>query len=155
MGVRWIGITDRWPGRARSVAQLVPAGSSVIDLGAGAQGLRLQLPRDCTYTPVDLPEFDMNRGRWPDGRYDVAIMAGVLEYARWPGAAFRHLHALAPMAIITYSHGGRRRDPAWVNDLTADEIVVLAAKAGFSAMAAGSWKTEHVRPQTIWLLRSV
>jgi hypothetical protein len=154
MVVSWIGITDRWPGRARSVAQLVPAGSSVIDLGAGAQGLRLQLPRDCTYTAVDLPEFDMNRGHWPEGEYDVAVMAGVLEYARWPAAAFSHLRRLAPLAIVTYAHGGRKRDSLWVNDLTADEIMVMAGKAGFTAEAAGTWETERVRPQTIWLLRS-
>lgn len=142
---------DRWPGRNAAVAKHIPPGSSVIDLGAGSGGLAALLPQGCEYAGVDLPDFDMNRNKWPKGRYDVAVMAGVLEYARFPAAALRHLHDLAPVAIVTYSHGGRRRDPDW-NDLTPERLVELAAKAGYTATEVGSWRTEHIRPQTIWRL---
>jgi hypothetical protein len=149
--MRWNDPTaDRWPGRNAAVARHIPVGSSVIDLGAGAGGL-VALLEGCTYTGVDLPDFDMNRHRWPTGRYDVAVMAGVLEYSRFPAAALRHLHELAPVAIVTYSHGGRLRDRDW-NDLSPERLVELTAKAGYTATEVGSWRTRGIRPQTIWRL---
>jgi len=143
---------NRWPGRLAAVALFVPPGSHVIDLGAGSGGLRERLHPSCTYQGADLPDFDMNRGRWPDGSYDVAVMAGVLEYARYPGAVFRHLARLAPLSIVTYSHGGRR-DRLWTNDISPDELRALAAKAGLAAEPVGTWRTPRVEPQTIWRLR--
>lgn len=144
---------DRWPTRLDAVVRHVPPGSSVIDLGAGSGALERRLPRGCRYTGVDLPDFDMNRHRWPDGLYDVAIMAGVLEYARFPGAALRHLHDLAPVGIVTYAHDPRRRDPSWENALTPERFVELAMKAGYAkAEAIGTWRVDGIRPQTIWRL---
>lgn len=142
---------DRWPGRQVAVAAHIPAGSSVIDLGAGSGGLAHRLPPGCAYAGFDLPEFDMNRGHWPGGTFDVAVMAGVLEYARYPAAAIRHLAELAPMAIITYSHGGRR-DPSWVNDLTAEMLIDYAARVGYTATPVGTWRMPRLEPQTVWLL---
>ncbi len=149
--MRWLGVTDRWPGRSAVVGSLVPPGSSVIDLGAGAGGLRTHLPEGCTYTGVDLPEFDMNRGRWPEGRWDVAVMAGVLEYARHPAAVLRHLHELAPLAIVTYVHDPKMRDPSW-NFLTQEQLAELADRAGFTSEVATTWRTPHLRPQVVWRL---
>lgn len=149
--VRWLGVADRWPTRLAVVATLIPPGSSVIDLGCGAQGLRAHLPAGCTYTGVDLPEFDMDRGRWPEGRWDIAVMAGVLEYAKYPAAVLRHLHDLAPRAIVTYAHDPRKREIVWSN-LTREDIVTLAAKAGFTARDAATWKVRAIRPQTVWVL---
>lgn len=143
---------DRWAERNAIVARYIPAGSSVIDLGAGYGGLARMLPRGCSYSGVDLPEFDMNRGRWPDGRWDVAVMSGVLEYARFPAAVFRHLRELAPLAIVTYSHGGRRREPTWISDLGVDQFRELAAKAGWTAAEVDTWTHRKLRPQTIWRL---
>ena len=142
---------DRWPTRAILVASFIPAGSSVIDLGAGARGLEDRLLPGCDYTGVDLPEFDMNKGKWPEGEYDVAVMSGVLEYARFPAAAFRHLADLAPVAIVTYAHA-RERDPSWVNELSHEDFAELAAKAGYQAERVAEWKVPHVRPQAVWRL---
>lgn len=150
--MRWLGVGDRWPSRSVIVGRQVPAGSSVIDLGAGAGGLVTHLPAGCTYTAADLPDFDMNRNRWPEGRWDVAVMAGVLEYARYPAAALRHLHELAPLAVVTYAHDPHRRDPAWVNALTPEDMEAIAAKAGFTARIAATWRVPHVRPQSVWIL---
>ena len=49
---RWQDVADRWPERCAVVAQMLPAGR-VLDLGAGAQGLRQHVPADA-YTPADL-----------------------------------------------------------------------------------------------------
>lgn len=143
---------NRWPTRLTTVARLIPRNASVIDLGAGSGALERRLDR-CRYTAADLPDFDMNRNLWPTGRYDIAVMAGVLEYARYPAAAFRHLHALAPVAVVTYAHHPGRRDPAWENHLTKWRFVQLATKAGYRRIEqVGEWKAEGIRKQTIWRL---
>ena len=149
--MHWMGVEDRWPTRSALVATFIPPGSSVLDLGAGAGGLANHLPEGCTYTGADLPDFDMNHNRWPEGRWDVAVMAGVLEYARYPAAVFRHLHELAPMAIVTYAHHPKRRDLMW-NNLSKEDIVALAKKAGFTAREAASWTDQRIKPQAVWVL---
>jgi hypothetical protein len=149
--MRWQGVADRWPTRSALVATLIPPGSSVLDLGAGAGGLEGHLPAGCTYTGIDLPDFDMNKGKWPEGRWDVAVMAGVLEYSRYPAAALRHLHELAPMAIVTYAHHPKRRDLMW-NNLAREDIVALAKKAGYTAREAATWTSPSIKPQAVWVL---
>src|SRR5215212_8584783 len=88
---RWMRTTrerPRWDERNRMVAAYVPPGSSVLDLGSGAQTLADHLPPGCTYQPSDVVPgpgvllCDLDAGRWPriEGRFDVAICSGVLEY---------------------------------------------------------------------------
>jgi hypothetical protein len=142
---------DRWPTRSVLVASFIPAGSSVIDLGAGAGGLEDRLPPGCAYTPADQPAFDMNKGKWPEGEYDVAVMTGVLEYARFPAAVLRHLSELAPTAIVTYAHSPKR-SAEWINDLSPEEFTELAGKAGYQAEQVGTWKAPHIHAQAVWRL---
>lgn len=148
---RWRAVGDRWPTRLALVASFIPPGSSVLDLGAGARALRDHLPEGCEYTPADLPEFDMNAGLWPEGAFDVAVMAGVLEYADRPDEALLRLRELAPLAIVTYAHDWRRPDPDW-NNLDAAGFVSAALRAGYLVRAAAVWHHERVRPQVVWLL---
>lgn len=148
----WAGVPDRWPERLERVAELVPPSSRVIDLGAGAEGLRAHLPPSCHYTPADLPDFDMNAGRWPGGRWDVAVMAGVLEYANDPSDALRRLRGLAPMAVLTYAHTGD--DPLYRNRIDLLAFAPMASRAGWRASLTGSWRTHEIQPQAIWELRA-
>lgn len=141
---------DRWPGRARLAARYIRPGSSVIDLGAGAEGLKRFLPRDCEYTPVDLPTFDMNAGLWPHGRWDVAVMLGVIERANDPGDAMRHIHMIAPRALITYAHIGLR-GPGW-NAISPGAFKRFAHHAGWRATFVATWRHEHL-VQRLWELR--
>lgn len=148
---RWVDVGDRWPGRLALVASLIPPRSSVADLGAGAQGLRALLPRGCTYHPFDLPEFDMNEDLWPTGRYDVAVMAGVLEYADRPGVVFRRLRHLATMSLVTYAHSKDRRDNDW-NSLTEAKFALLARRVGLRPARVATWATEDIAAQAVWRL---
>lgn len=152
----WSRVGHRWPERSEAIARLVPAGASVIDIGAGAQGLRRHLDPSCRYTPADLyprtPEtliLDLNGGPWPRGRWDVAVLSGVLEYANDPAQVLRRLHALTPVAIVTYAHRWR---PEW---LTARAFAALAAAAGWETEAVETiLVTRYRRPQVVWRLTS-
>ncbi len=148
----WSGVPDRWPERLERVAELIPERARVIDLGAGAQGLRAYLPPSCAYTPADLPDFDMNRDRWPAGKWDVAVMAGVLEYADDPSAVFRRLRHVADDVILTYAHLGD--DPLYRNRIDLLEFAPMARRAGWwQVTLTGAWRTRDIKPQAIWTLR--
>lgn len=147
----WADVPDRWPERLMRVAELVPAAVRVIDLGAGAQGLRAYLDPSCRYTPADLPAFDMNLGLWPKGRWDVAVMAGVLEYAEDPPDVFHRLRELADTVILTYAHAGE--DPLYRNRIDLLAFAPMARQAGWQATLTGSWRTSEIKPQAIWTLR--
>ena len=74
----------------KEIAKLIPAGSNVIEFGAGRRQLEKFLPAGCTYTPSDLVDrgpgtivCDLNRPPLPDLRHlrlKVAVFGGVLEY---------------------------------------------------------------------------
>src|SRR6188508_657981 len=80
---RWLDIGNRWYERLELVGTLIPRGASVLDLGAGAQGLRELVSGP--YTPADLflrthdtLHFSMDEDIYPKGRWDVVVMSGVL-----------------------------------------------------------------------------
>ena len=142
----WSDVRDEWPERSAAVAALIPPGASVLDLGSGAQGLARRLDPSCRYTPADLvartPDtlrFDMAAGIWPVGRWDVVVMAGVLEYAPDAADAFRRLEQLAPVAIVTYLH---RRN----GSLGRPQLKAAARRAGWSIGLAGAWALAPLGP---------
>lgn len=156
---RWIGLADWWPSRNKLIADLIPPGSSVLDLGAGAQGLRSMLDPSCPYTPADLYQrtpdtliFNMTTGAWPAGHWDIVVMSGVLEYAPDPIKVFHRLRSLADTAIVTYAHRGLRRR----RHRTLSQVAFIEAisAAGWQAEGVGSWNTRHSinGDQTIWRL---
>lgn len=145
----WSDVDDRWRSRLRELAALIPPGSSVLDIGAGAQGLRTVLGPSCPYTPADIAPrsydslvMDMDDpSTWPRGRWDVAVMAGVLEYSRDPAIVLVRLHDIARRVLMTYAHRLHRS----AGILSIDDLAVLAEGAGWSVQQAGRW-----RGQTIW-----
>jgi hypothetical protein len=63
----------------------VPAGSTVIDVGAGRMAARSLLPPGCTYVPMDMVArdpstvvCDLNRGPLPELTADWVLMCGVI-----------------------------------------------------------------------------
>lgn len=142
---------DLWPGRIRAVARAVPAGASVIDLGAGAQTLKKHLSGP--YTPADVVPrngalaFDMEAGIYPEGKWAVAVMSGVLEYASDPAAVLKRVAALAPMLVLTYAHGGSlrfRRSRQWRNHLSraGTEALILTAFRRYRVI--GGWNGQVI-----------
>lgn len=102
--------------RFRAAARLarVPAGASVLDVGARDGGLKAFLPAGIRYQGVDIaPEFagpdvliqDVSKGLpFADGTFDHAFMLEVLEHVPNPFAMLTELHrVLAPGGVLVLS----------------------------------------------------
>src|SRR6478609_8079539 len=92
----------RWAYRATLAAQMIPAYSRVLDIGAGAMDLERVLPKGCAYQPSDLFQHDertivcdLNKGEFPPGaEADTVTMLGVLEYIKDLPGLLRKVRAL-------------------------------------------------------------
>lgn len=142
----WTGVADRWPARAAMVAAMVPAGSSVVDLGAGAEGLRGLLPAGCRYTPVDRvargPEtvvLDLDRDPIL-GRFDVAVALGVVEYLEDPAGFLARVARVARVLLVSYVRP-RHQGEGWRNRWTPRELRAAARAAGWRRVrVVGRWE---------------
>lgn len=131
--------------RAVAAAQVIQAGCSVLDLGAGAQALRSALPPGCSYMSADLMArsdacqiVDLNQGQFPGGRYDVVALLEVLEYLHDPAMVLRHSRQAASKLVLIYTPFAgpdaqriARRQKGFVNDLSAGELEALLREAGW------------------------
>lgn len=145
---RWSEVSNRWPDRLEAVASHVPDGVKVLDLGAGSQALRELLPGR-SYTAADQPEFDMNANRYPQGRWDVVVAAGVLEYADRPLEVLRATRKMAPTVLLTYQPlQGRltrsRAKSGFHNHLTRTSLERMIRRAGFRPQKIGSWQSQFI-----------
>ena len=141
-----------WDERVRRVADEIPPGSRVLDLGAGAQTLKGMLPARCGYTPADLEShfpntvlFDMNKQKWPKGYWDIAVLSGVLEFADHPGEVLAHLHHITRTALVTYDHSmslKSRRESKFKNHLSRAGLELLFEKTGWRYQPIATWKQQ-------------
>jgi hypothetical protein len=138
-----------WDDRNENIAQLIPPGSSVIDLGCGPQTLRRHLYPNCKYQPCDVikstPDVifcDFNAGIYPDVKetYDYVVCSGVFEYIRKPEEFLRKNSQLARTMILSFNPFGqlpgdskiRRLNCDWVNHLNKSELEALFTKVGLT-----------------------
>lgn len=149
---RWAqmdSLATQWDARAAMAAEWIPAGSRVLDIGAGAMALEAALKPGCSYQPADVVErrpgcfvVDLNRGEFPPGGYDWVSFLGVLEYVHDVDRTLARAREAAPRMIVTYCtfHRGDigvRRGMGWVNELTAAQFEAALARSG--------WKVERSR----------
>ena len=101
-----------WDSRNKTIAGFVPSGSSVLDLGCGAQTLRKYLPPGCVYQPCDLvkstPDVilcDFNAGIYPKLRkkFTHVVCSGVLEYVRDHDRFLTECISLGEVVILSYN----------------------------------------------------
>jgi hypothetical protein len=110
---RWTsadGLEEWWNARTAVIANLVPAGSRVIEFGAGRRYLERVLPSGCSYTPSDLVDrgpdtmvCDLNQRPLPDLRdraFTVAVFGGVLEYLRDVTSLVAWLEAIGIRSVV-------------------------------------------------------
>jgi len=153
-----------WDGRNQIIARLIPAGSSVIDLGCGPQTLRRHLDPSCKYQPCDVirstPDVifcDFNSGIYPDIKesYDYVICSGVFEYIRNPAEFLKKNSRLGRVMILSYNplhqmpgdSKIRRLNCDWINHFTKAEVEALFDEAGLA------WTVLHEEWEPIYSLR--
>jgi len=134
-----------WDERNIIIARFIPEGSSVLDLGAGAQTLRKHLKPGCVYQPCDIvkssPDVlfcDFNRDIYPDPgrRFDVAVCSGLLEYVRKPRQFIPRIAAMADRLLLTYNPIQRNESKIerlaknWVNHLSQEQLEQIFNEAG-------------------------
>ena len=144
---RWAQTTSlatQWDARAAMAAEWIPAGSSVLDVGAGAMALEQVLKPGCKYQPADVVArregcfvVDLNRGEFPPGEYDWITFLGVLEYVHDVDSALAKATRTAKRMVVTYcthvpgSDVQVRRGMGWVNDLAAEQFLAALARCGW------------------------
>ncbi|POZ52099.1 class I SAM-dependent methyltransferase [Methylovulum psychrotolerans] len=134
-----------WDARNKKISSFIPSGSSVIDIGCGAQTLKAYLSEGCSYQPCDIfkstPDVivcDFNAGQLvsTDRRYSHVICSGVLEYIRDPKRFINNVSSLGDYIIISYnlflpSQSKRHRMVKnWVNHFTQAELDALFEELG-------------------------
>jgi hypothetical protein len=137
-----------WERRAQVAGRFVPAGSHVLDLGAGLEALARHIPESCSYTPADVVRrsertvvADVNRGEFPHGDFDVVAALGLLEYVHDVKVLLATIHQQAPMLLTSYcprttGDPDLRLERGWVNDYGLNEFVDLCQSAGWVVRVA-------------------
>jgi hypothetical protein len=136
-----------WDERNEIIAGFIPAGSSVLDIGCGAQTLRQYLKPGCKYQPSDViqssPDVifcDFNAGVYPDTKahFDYVVCSGVFEYIRKPAEFLKRVPLLGHTVLMSYNPlfpGGSkfaRLGNNWVNHFTKSELENLFDQAGLN-----------------------
>lgn len=148
-----------WDERNRIIAALIPTGSSVLELGSGAQTLRRYLKEDCEYQPCDVVATssevllcDFNRGIYPkvSRSYDYVICSGLLEYVQDLSQFFSVAACLGREMVVSYApeRKGRtrmgRRLLGWVNSFTRPQLEALLSALGLQWEVAGTWRDQII-----------
>jgi hypothetical protein len=163
---RWSNVSEfepEWAERSQLIARLVPKGSRIIELGAGAQLLKTYLHPSCTYYAADLFDrghentivFDLNSRPLPSLKHlkpDVLVLAGVLEYIADVRGFVDWLSDQTKVCIASYecastrqttlgriAENMRRAGAGWVNTFTAPELTGLFESGGFGVVGVQEW----------------
>lgn len=145
---RWAKVCHEvpsWDERNRIIASCIPAGVTVLDLGAGAQTLRHHLHASCQYQPCDIVQSspdvircDFNSGVYPvlGQGFDYVVCSGVIEYLHDPESFFASIRNFGKNIIITYNPKQprvsilNRRTRGWVSHMTEDDLQAVLSRAG-------------------------
>jgi hypothetical protein len=131
--------------RARiAVAKVIPAGTRVLDLGAGAPSLASLLPARTSWMHGDsvarAPRFllsALHRAELPPiGDADLIVILGMVEYVDDPRALLTRLAQTGRPVALSYHAADDtatldRGQFGWVNHLTRAELAAAFAAAGF------------------------
>ncbi|MCV7217268.1 class I SAM-dependent methyltransferase [Mycobacterium crocinum] len=162
---RWAdtrNLYSEWEPRTQRAAELIPAGSRVIEFGAGTRTLEKHLDPSCTYTPSDLVDrgpgtlvCDLNERPLPNlgkDTYDVAVIMGVLEYLKDVPSVLDWLSAFVPRVVVSYgcpdSNDQFRRTKlgsvdrisrGWLNSYLEEDIRTLFRDRGYASLHEENW----------------
>jgi hypothetical protein len=162
------GLEEWWDQRTQQIAAYVPAGSRVIEFGAGRRSMEKMLPAGCVYTPSDLVDrgpgtivCDLNQRPLPDlsnVKPQVAAFSGVLEYIQDSAALAQWLAASGVTTIITsydavptqftgirrMRENLRRSYYGYMSSMTEPELESAFERAGYSCTNRQTWTTQRI-----------
>ena len=138
-----------WSLRIKEMAKHIREGESVLDLGCGKMWLRQFLPNN-VYYPVDYTDrgsgsivCDFNQKQFPQNSADVAFVSGTLEYiidAQWFVSCIGQKCSrciISYCLLEDYPDLDFRRERAWVNDFSRDDIIRMFSAEGFQLASEG------------------
>lgn len=142
---------EAWKDRIAALASLITEDEKIVlDLGCGPRWLRSMLSADKTYIGADYRDrgpgtfvCNFNQRQFPDVRADVCFVSGCLEYIEDVDWFLRRAFASAPALVLSYCtidvYPGirRRRNIAWVNHLTAEQLMQMACNCGYRLQHKG------------------
>jgi Methyltransferase domain len=167
--VRWSDdnrLESWWEARTAQLARHVPAGSRVIEFGAGRGWLPKYLDA-CAYFPSDLVPrapgtivCDLNKRPLPDLRHlnlDVAVFCGVLEYITNLPALTQWLSTQVTTCVASYDgvdsprgsadrvlELGRRKTFGYMNSFEPGRLVAVFEQAGFRCACIDRWESQEI-----------
>jgi hypothetical protein len=161
---RWTRNTTEhpvWDARVKLIGGMIPAGSSVLDVGAGAMTLERYLPEKCKYTPMDVIRttdrtlyVDFNRGILPtlDGPYDYAVCGGILEYVTNVDLFIHAVATWARTVILSYAERTtfthaelvNRERMGWCTHMTQHGLKLLFTEHGLVVRDRSSWSGQSI-----------
>lgn len=136
-----------WDQRNEIIAAMIPANSSVVDLGCGARTLARYLKPGCIYQPFDVAPIDpavaycdFNNGIFPSLPIpaDYVVCSGVLEYLWHPGEFLKKAAAMGRHVYLSYNprepHESRRSrlGRKWVNHLSETDLERIFSEANLT-----------------------
>lgn len=152
-----------WEPRTKRAAELIPAGSRVIEFGAGTEPSRSTSIRRAATPPRRISSIgppgtlvcDLNERPLPNlgtDTYDVAVIMGVLEYLRDVPSVLDWLSAFVPRVVISYgcpdSNDQFRRTKlgavdrisrGWLNSYLEEDIRTLFRDRGYVSLHEENW----------------
>lgn len=161
---RWKDLDKRskqWISRNRMIAGYVDQGQKVLDIGCGAQDLKLFLPDDVVYVGADIYQrdeecliIDFNKGILPDLdeiEFDVAIFSGVLEYLEDVQYALNWAKKIAGKIILSYavlernpSISRRTFKSGFYNHFSESDFEREMADSGLQITDKQEWRKQNV-----------
>lgn len=139
----------RWDRRAKFAASVIPAGSSVLDLGGGFcrlhEFLRTPVMR---YVSLDREAWtdatvvcDFSFGSFPDvGMFQYLACLGTLEYLEDPRAFLVAIRRYGDVLLLSYN---RSVNAMRKNNLTKKALVTLLAVSGWEVRFKTALSPQH------------
>jgi hypothetical protein len=151
-----------WQSRNNVIAEYIPTGVSVLDIGCGNQDMKHLIGTSCSYTGLDCVKhnlsdvivLDFNAVDASDvvlnKRYDYAICSGVLEYINDPLAFIKFVSANAENIILSYILAETRltiRECAadgWISNLNRVQLQKLLTDNGLKTTHETKYRSHSI-----------
>ena len=129
------------------MAEYIPEGQDVVELGCGQMHLKKFLPKSAKYTGIDYVMrdsdtvvCDFNKERLPKLESDIYFLAGVLEYAIDPEDIITQVcsntrrRVILSYCLLSDFPQEIRKQLNWTNSLNKSDIRRLFKKFGFRVL---------------------